>query len=267
METTLVSEFRKLHEKPQILRLPNAWDVGSARLFESIGALAIATTSAGVSWAAGYADGSNMPTSLVVGFAETLGRTLKVPFTVDIEDGYSDSPVSVAELALRLADAGVAGINIEDGKKPVEILQRKIAAIRDYLARNNVDVFINARTDVFLARLVKESDLLGEAIAREKRYAEVGADGIFVPGLVDKSQVAEMAAAGSLPLNVLAWKNLPNAAELQQLGVKRLSAGSSIALAMWGIAERTARQFLETGDSDKITDQLPFSAMQSLFGS
>lgn len=267
MEITLASRFRKLHEGPQVLRLPNVWDVGSARLFESLGAQAIATTSAGVSWAAGYADGSNMPTSLVVGFAETLGRLLRVPLTVDIEDGYSDSPVKVAEFALRLADAGVAGINIEDGKKPVEILQRKIAAIRDYLARNNVDLFINARTDVFLARLVKESDLLSEAATREKQYADVGADGIFVPGLVDKKQIAEMAKASSLPLNVLAWKNLPNAAELQQLGVKRLSAGSSIALAIWGNAERLGKEFLETGDSDKITDQLSYSAMQSLFTS
>ncbi len=112
METTLASRFRNLHKKPEVLRLPNAWDVGSAKLFESIGALAIATTSAGASWSCGYADGSRMPTSVVVGFAEILGRTLKVPLSVDIEDGYSDSPVEVAELALRLADAGVAGINI-----------------------------------------------------------------------------------------------------------------------------------------------------------
>lgn len=265
MENSPASRFRALHRQSQVLRLPNAWDHASARLFENAGALAIATTSAGVSWASGYADGSRMPVSVVVDVAASIGRALKVPLTIDMEDGYSDSPIKVADLAVQLADLGVSGINLEDGNRPSELLQRKIAAIRDALERCNLDLFINARTDVYLAKLVEESALLGETVARTKRYAQAGADGIFVPGLSDSNQIRTLVEATSLPLNVLAWQGLPDAAHLGQLGVKRLSAGSSIALAIWGQAEKLAREFLEGGDSQKIVGQLPYSVMQNLF--
>ena len=260
------SEFRDLHRQPQILRLPNVWDVASAKLFESLGAQAIATTSAGVSWAAGYADGSKLPTSVALGTVKKLSRAVKVPLTIDIEDGYYESPSQVAELVIQLAELGVAGINIEDGKQPVDLLQAKITAIRDRLARRKLDLFINARTDVFLARLVPDADLLGESVARAKRYAEAGADGIFVPGIVDSEQIRSLVSATSLPLNVLAWQGLPDAAHLKQLGVARLSAGSSIAAAVWGHAARLAKEFLETGDSQKIKGQISFEKMQDLFG-
>jgi 2-methylisocitrate lyase-like PEP mutase family enzyme len=92
--------FRELHSNGHILRLPNAWDVASAKLFESLGAKAIATTSAGAAWALGYADGNKLPVSLAIALAANLGRVLNVPLTVDIEGGYSDDPAKVAELAM-----------------------------------------------------------------------------------------------------------------------------------------------------------------------
>src|SRR5712664_801316 len=117
--------FRQLHSSGQILRLPNAWDVASAKLFEALGAKAIATTSGGVAWTLGYADGNKLPAGLAIALAANLGRVLNVPLTVDIESGYFDDPAKVAELALQLVDVGVAGINIEDGGEPVELLERK----------------------------------------------------------------------------------------------------------------------------------------------
>jgi 2-methylisocitrate lyase-like PEP mutase family enzyme len=239
--------------------------LGSARLFESLGAPAIATTSAGTSWALGYADG-HMEAGVVVDLASRLAGMLKVPLTVDIEDGFSDDPAKVAEVALRLADVGVAGINIEDGDKPPDLLARKISVIKITLATRGMDLFINVRTDVFLSPLVPEADRVTEAIERARHYARSGADGFFVPGLMQRGQIEEVVAGVSLPLNLMAWDGLPNAATLQTLGVKRLSAGSGIAQVIWGHAAQLGRAFLETGRSETLTGQIPYPQMQALFG-
>src|ERR1700730_18968041 len=109
-----VAAFRRLHSNTTPLRLPNAWDAGSARLFESLGASAIATTSAGVAWALGYRDGRLLPLNELVAAASRMARVLKVPLSLDIEHGYSDDPKVVADNVLRLGDLGAAGPNIED---------------------------------------------------------------------------------------------------------------------------------------------------------
>src|ERR1700749_5096725 len=103
----LVKEFYSLHQKLTPLILPNAWDAASARIFEDLGAAAIATTSAGVSWSRGYPDGNNMPVKLSAQVAQNIVRVIKVPLTVDFENGYSDDPAVVAEHIKLLLDAGV----------------------------------------------------------------------------------------------------------------------------------------------------------------
>ena len=108
-----MNDFKKLHNGSKLLHLPNAWDAGSARLFESLGAPAIATTSAGVAWAAGYADGDNMPADVAIAVAINMARVLTVPLSVDLENGYSDDADVVAQTAMKLVDAGVAGINLK----------------------------------------------------------------------------------------------------------------------------------------------------------
>ena len=257
--------FRQLHSSGQILRLPNAWDVASAKLFEGLGAKAIATTSGGVAWTLGYADGNKLPAGLAIALAANLGRVLNVPLTVDVESGYSDDPAKVAELALQLVDVGVAGINIEDGREPVELLVRKIAAIKDALAKHGGDLFVNARTDVFLAQLVSPSQAVAETLTRAKKYEAAGADGIFVPAMSQREHIEQVVAHVTLPINLLTWKCLPDAANLERLGVKRLSTGTSVALMTFGHAERTAKEFLETGQSEGLTGPVSYSQMQGLF--
>src|SRR6202011_242456 len=100
----LVETFRRLHSNTIPLRLPNAWDAGSARLFESLGAIAIATTSGGVAWALGYPDGRILPVNEAVGVASRMARVLKVPLSIDFEHGYSDDPRVVADNVMRLVD-------------------------------------------------------------------------------------------------------------------------------------------------------------------
>lgn len=112
---TKVAKFRYLHVQDKPLALPNAWDAGSARLFESLGAAAIATTSAGVARSLGYQDGRQLPISEVTALAFRIMHVVSVPVTFDIENGYSDDPKLVASYVMRLADLGIAGINIEDG--------------------------------------------------------------------------------------------------------------------------------------------------------
>jgi 2-methylisocitrate lyase-like PEP mutase family enzyme len=260
-----LSTFRALHVKGQPLRLPNAWDAGSARLFESLGAPAIATTSAGVAWALGYRDGSRLPVEQAIGLAANIARVLAVPLSVDLEDGYSDDPKAVADTVLRLIDSGVAGINLEDGTKPPAVLAAKIAAVKSAAARRGVDLFINARTDVFLARLVDDAQVVAETLARGATYRAAGADGLFVPALVRPEQISAVVAGTALPVNVLAWEGLPDAAALGTLGVARLSAGSGIAQALWAQARALAQGFLHTGRSEGLAGQMPYPELQSLF--
>ena len=266
MTTTIADTFRRLHRGATPLILPNAWDAASARLFESLGAAAIATTSAGVAWSLGHRDGRALPVAEALAAAARIARVVDVPVSIDIENGYSNDPKAVAATVLRLVDAGVAGINIEDGRDDPSLLAAKIAAIRDAAARGGVDVFVNARTDVFLAALVEPAEQLGETRRRAATYAEAGADGLFVPGLRAACDIAAVVEGLAPPLNVMAWGGLPAAAELGRLGVRRLSAGSAIPQVALAAAERAARHFLDTGDADALVAHAkPFGEVQGLF--
>jgi 2-methylisocitrate lyase-like PEP mutase family enzyme len=258
--------FRSLHHQSTVLRLPNAWDAGSARLFESLGAPAIATTSAGVAWAQGYADGRMFPIEAAVSVAASITRLIKVPLSVDLENGYSDDPLAVAEHVKRILDVGAVGINIEDATDAPELLARKIEAIKNMAARNGLDVFVNARTDVYLAGLVADELRVEETLKRGRLYQQAGADGLFVAALVNVEQIKTVVAGVGLPINLLARKGLPDAEALGQLGVRRLSAGSSIAQALWGQAEQLARGFLQDGRSEAVIEtSLGYAQIQALF--
>jgi 2-methylisocitrate lyase-like PEP mutase family enzyme len=242
--STLTRTFRLLHNKSHPLILPNAWDAGSARLFEDMGAAAIATTSAGVCWSLGYPDGNVLPTCLLADLATNIIRVIRVPLSIDIEGGYSDSPYEVGENIKPLLDAGVIGINIEDGEDSPDLLEAKIESVRRTSSDLDIDLFINARTDVYLRSLVPERDRVGEAINRAARYLTAGADCFFVPGLVDPKAIEEIASEIEMPLNVAAWPGLPSATDLGKLGVHRLSSGSGIPQALWKNVAELAKRFL-----------------------
>lgn len=161
-----MSEFKKLHDGSQLLHLPNAWDAGSARLFESLGAAAIATTSAGVAWAQGYADNDHLPVDSAIAVAANVARVIKVPLSVDFENGYSSDPQQVARSVQRLINVGVAGINLEDGNDAPELVADKIRAIKQ-LGR---EIFVNLRTDVYLKGLAPEGERVGEVLKRAALY-------------------------------------------------------------------------------------------------
>jgi 2-methylisocitrate lyase-like PEP mutase family enzyme len=254
------AEFRRLHADG-VLVLPNAWDAMSARLVESLGARAIATTSAGVAWTNGYADGDRLPVPLLIGAVERIARVVRVPVTVDCEGGYASAPSAVAETIARVVDAGAVGVNLEDGFDPPDVLAAKIAAVRAH----GTEVFVNARTDVYLKSLVAPERRVEETLRRAALYRTAGADGLFVPGVVDRDEIRAIAAGAGLPVNVLVRAGLPHAAELATLGVRRLSAGSDVAEAVLGRAASLVRAFLAEGASEPLSEgAMPYPDVQSL---
>ncbi|MFF9563728.1 isocitrate lyase/phosphoenolpyruvate mutase family protein [Leifsonia sp. NPDC014704] len=210
--------FHKLHDGDRPLLLPNAWDVGSAIAFAAAGFPAIGTTSFGVNAASGRPDAEGASREATLALVARI-TALPVYISADIEDGFSDDSEEVADL---VAGLGVAGVNLEDsaGGHLVDpaISAAKIAAI----SRSAPGVFVNARVDSYWFHEEATVDAVAE---RAKRYADAGADGIFVPGVSDPATIEQLAAAIPLPLNVLVVPGL-TLDRLGELGVRRVSTGS-----------------------------------------
>jgi 2-methylisocitrate lyase-like PEP mutase family enzyme len=257
-QSLLAAQFRERHSQTTPIVLPNVWDACSAALMQSLGAEAIATTSAGVAWSCGYRDGDQLPIDVHVSAVRQIGRVVSSPLTVDAEGGYSDNPRQVGENVARLVDAGAIGVNLEDGRSEPDLLCRKIEAVKVAALRNGVDLFVNARTDVYLQELAPGKEL-AEILRRASLYAAGGADCLFVPKVIAASDIRVLIEQQSLPLNVMACPGLPNLAELTTLGVRRLSAGSSIAQKAWAVAKLSALRFLATGGAETLfTDTSSF---------
>jgi 2-methylisocitrate lyase-like PEP mutase family enzyme len=216
--------FRALHRRERPLLLPNAWDHASAAALHRRGFPAIGTTSLGVAAAAGLPDGAGAAREETIALARGLAR-LPVPVSVDIEGGFSDDPGEVAALGVELARAGVAGVNVEDGRPDGTLADTahqtaKITALKEAAP----DLFVNARTDTHW--LGVDATLTG-ALHRCRAYAAAGADCVFVPGMVERAEIAALAGESApVPLNVLFSPAHCSYAELAGAGVRRVSLGS-----------------------------------------
>jgi 2-methylisocitrate lyase-like PEP mutase family enzyme len=244
--------FRALHGPGRCLVLPNAWDAASARLAEAAGAQAVATSSAALSWAHGYADGETIPPTTLLAAVREIARVTGVPLSVDAEAGLDASPQAVADFVVKLVEAGASGINLEDGSSPPGLLVEKIQAIKAAATNKGYDIFINARADVYLRKLTNPGEMRAAAIARGKAYAEAGADGFFTPAVVDLADIEAIAGAVDLPLNVLIWPGLAPVATLKAAGVRRVSAGAGMGRAALGAFKSAARQLLDEGRYDTM---------------
>ncbi|MEV0067729.1 MULTISPECIES: isocitrate lyase/phosphoenolpyruvate mutase family protein [unclassified Amycolatopsis] len=217
-----MTSFAALHVPGKPLLLPNVWEFGFAAALAAAGHPAVGTTSLGVSAAAGLADGAPASRAATVALTRVLAP-LDVLVSVDIADGFSADPAEVADLVAELAEAGAVGVNLEDGRAdgtlaPVEVQSALIAAVR-----SASPVFLNARTDTHWLG----SGPVSAAIERARAYRDAGADGVFVPGLADPGEVAEVVAAVDVPLNVLFLPGRVTPAGLAELGVARVSLGST----------------------------------------
>jgi 2-methylisocitrate lyase-like PEP mutase family enzyme len=261
--------FHALHAGPAILILPNAWDAASAKIIESAGAKAIATTSGGVAWSMGYADGSHLPVARLIEFCTRLCQITALPVTVDLEGGYSDNTEEVAEVAVKLMRAGVVGINLEDGASEPEMLRDKIIAVREAATACGVNLFINARTDVYLKAMAKGEEAVAMVSRRAALYFEAGANGLFVPGIARTEEItAIIKNIAPAPLNVMAVPNLLPGAGLERLGVRRLSAGTALAQGAMSVASEMAASFIQSGNSKELwsRSQVGYSEFNVMFG-
>lgn len=232
--------FASLHQPGNPLILFNIWDAGSARAVADAGAVALATGSASVAGALGYDDGQALPFTRLLQVVEGITSVSDLPLSVDFEAGYADTPAGVAENAAQLAALGVVGINLEDGIPPERGI-RDAQAQADLIGaiRQRTPLFINARTDLSLQNPPQSHpELVAEAIDRASIYAESGADGLFVPGLVAPDLIAMICRDSPMPVNVMKSPAAPDIATLARLGVARISFGPfPWRAAMAGLAE------------------------------
>jgi 2-methylisocitrate lyase-like PEP mutase family enzyme len=264
--------FRNMHHGPPLLVLPNAWDAVTARLFVQAGARAIATTSAGIAATLGYADGQNVPRELMMEAIARIANAVSVPVTADIESGYADSPTGLGESMRAVINAGAIGVNLEDGSgdasQPLFALEEQIERIR--AAREaaddvNIPVVINARTDVYLEKVGEPATRFAETVRRLNAYHEAGADCLFVPGVTDMPTLTQLVQSVAGPLNVLAGPGIPPVADLQRIGIARLSVGSAIMRATLAVARDAADELLQKGTYNTFLDRnIPYNEVNEL---
>lgn len=265
------AEFRRLHEPGSgILVLPNAWDAMSARLVEEAGALAIATTSSGVSWALGRPDGQGLARDEMLAAVRRIVAAVRLPVTADVESGYGEGrPDDAAATARGAVEAGAVGINLEDspGRAGALLLDAAEQAERIAAAREGggEGLFINARVDVYLKNWGDEPARFDEAVRRARACVATGADGVFVPGVADPDTIRRLAGAVGAPLNVLAGPGSPSVAELRALGVARVSIGPKLALAMMAGIRAAAAEVLRDGTWGALQGAIPFGEANALF--
>jgi 2-methylisocitrate lyase-like PEP mutase family enzyme len=266
-QTELGNQFLKMHQGPDILVLPNAWDVASARIFEEAGFAAIGTSSAGVAFSLGYPDGQKISREEMLGVVRRITRAVDVPVNADVEAGFGSTPEEVAETARVVIDAGAVGMNLEDGAEDrADFLQdlnkqkEMIIAVLEVSKSAGVPFVLNARTDIFLYGIGPAETRLSRTIERLNAFREAGAQSLFVPGVKDKEAIAHLARGVSGPLNILATVGTPPVAELQQMGVARVSVGSGPMRATLGFLGRLARELREEGVFKMMTEgALPYA--------
>lgn len=271
----LASRFAQLHAPGSnpILVLPNAWDAMSARLVEVAGAQAIATTSAGISWALGHPDGEGLTRDAMIEALRRIVASVRVPVSADIESGYgTGSPEDVAQTVRGVLGAGAIGINLEDapGRDGALVLDSasqvaRIAAARAAASEAGIPLFINARTDIMLRKVGPEGDRFAETVRRARAYTEAGADGVFVPGVSDADTIGRLAAAVGAPLNVIGGPGVPAIEELRALGVARVSVGPGLVRSVMAHIRRATTELLGAGTYESLAEQVPSPEANALF--
>ncbi|KIC64050.1 isocitrate lyase/PEP mutase family protein [Chryseobacterium taiwanense] len=228
---THIQTFKELHTNEEPLLLGNVWNPQSAKVYEKLGYKALATSSSAVAHSLGYEDGENMTFDEYLYIIERILKSISIPLTVDLEGGYGKNAEEIVSNISKLAERGVVGINIEDsvmvnGIRQItdkEIVYEKLKSVISKLKENNIDIFVNLRTDPFLLGLENPVE---ETLQRIKLFEKAGIDGIFVPCITSENDIETIVNSTILPVNVMAMPELPDFITLKRLGVKRISSGN-----------------------------------------
>jgi 2-methylisocitrate lyase-like PEP mutase family enzyme len=265
-------KFRKLHHGPRLLLLPNAWDVASARILEECGHPAIATTSAGIAYSLGYPDGQRISRGEMLEVVGRIARAVRVPVTADLEAGYGTTVKDMAETVKAAIEAGAIGMNLEDvtgddesSQVAIPLQVEKIRAIRETAKSLGVPFVLNARTDSYLMPIGPEPTRFERTVERLRAYRDAGADCLFAPGLYDRDTIAKLVKSVEAPLNILANPACPPLAELEKIGVARVSAGSGIMRVAMGAVQRIGKEMLETRSCETMfAGAMPYIELQRM---
>ena len=265
--------FQQMHLDPQILVIANAWDAASARVFEDAGIRAVGTGSAGVAFSHGYPDDEFIPRDVMLLAIKEIVASVKLPVTADILNGLGTTTDEVVVTIREVIALGAVGVNIEDSTEvgglhlvdatqQVEKIRAVCAAARDA----GVPIVVNARTDSFWLKLGDDRERLRVSIERANRYREAGAHCLFVPAAAHRDTIATLVREIAGPVNILTVPGCPPIAELQQLGVRRVSEGSGPMRATMMLARHIAKELLETGTYTRFhADAIPYPDANKLF--
>lgn len=253
--------FRALHEAGCVV-LPNAWDVGSAKLLAAAGARAIATTSSGHAASLGRTD-QHVTRDELVAHVAALTAAVDLPVHVDAEACFPHDPGGIDATVRLLADAGAAGISIEDfdgGLLPVDIATDRVAAavaaVRDH------GLVLTARAENHLYGV----DDLDDTLARLTAYRDAGADVVYAPGLDDLATIEQLVDAVQVPVNVLLQPGGPSVRQLADIGVRRVSTGGALAFVAYGAALDAARALLDGAGPEVLGGAVPSAVREDAFG-
>jgi len=202
-----------------------------------------------------------------------IAAAVDIPVSADMEAGYGRAPEAAVKTCRAVLDAGAVGVNLEDAADdapgtlvPADAHAAKIEAVRKMADAYGVPLVINARTDVFLHKIGEESGRLREATTRLQRYREAGADCLFAPGVVDAATIRALVEQVGAPLNILAMPGCPSVAELEALGVRRMSQGSGPARAALALTRRIAEELAASGTYASFQrDAMPYPEANRLF--
>jgi 2-methylisocitrate lyase-like PEP mutase family enzyme len=241
----------------------------SARLFVSAGFDALATTSGGVAWALGYADGEQVPWAELVEATARIVRTAQVPVTADIEAGYGATPAEVGAHVAEIIRAGVIGVNLEDGLhgpiRTVEDAVARLQAARAAAREEGVPIVLNARCDIFHLQYGEESTRFAATVERCKGYLAAGADCVYPFGLRDPAVIGAFVKAVGGPVNITGRHGMPDAATFERMGVARITIASAPTLVAMAAIQKLAVELRATGSFDTLAAPLRHPDAQKLF--
>ena len=265
--------FKNLHSADGAFVMPNAWNAGSACMLEAAGFSAVGTTSAGISFCLGLPDYEGA-LSREAALEETcrIAGAVRIPVSVDAENGYGHTPEEVAETIRRVADTGAVGASIEDYASSYgtgDLYDRALAAERieaavAAAASLPFPFTLTARAECYL---VGHPNAFGESVARANSYRDAGADCLFVPGISDAETIGRLVKEVDAPVNVVMGLtgSQMSVNQLEDLGVKRVSIGGSLARATFGLIRRAAAEIREHGTFTYSEEQVPDSELCRFF--
>lgn len=261
-------DFRQLHASGCFV-IPNPWDVGSARYLHRLGFKALASTSSGLAWSSGRADGQ-LPRALVLDHLREIVAATPLPVNADFESGYAADPAGVVQSVRLAIDTGVAGLSIEDSSgdaaqpiRPLDDAVLRLRAARSAIDAGGGDVLLIGRAENFLHGRAD----LDDTIARLRAYAAAGADCLYAPGIGTPAQIAAIVAAvAPTPVNLLVGAPSElTLADIAALGVRRVSVGGALARSAWGGFMRAAQTIVDAGRFDGFAQAATGAELDGLF--